>query len=115
MQTYAAPKEIAVPGFLDAEGRFDLAAYDKASDEYRERLAEYAKSFGSHTLAGATVRTPFADGYAEYTIAKVNGKVSLIHVPLGDAWRDGRFERTVTVAELTNMVARAKRRAAAFA
>lgn len=114
MQTYAAPEEIAVPGFLNEEGRFDLAAYDKASEEYLTKISEYAKQFGAHKLAGEIVRTPFADGYAEYVVAKINGKVSLIHIPLGDAWRDARFERTATVAELTDMVALAKRRAALF-
>jgi hypothetical protein len=116
MQTYAAPEEITVPDFNDfyVDGIFNQARAEQLEDAYRAELSAWAKAQGAHKLAGKFVSVPFADGSAVYCIAKVNGKVSLIHVPLGDAWHDDRFCRLATVAELTRMISGAKSLAAIF-
>jgi len=118
MQTYRVPEELAPPkfgDFRDAAGRYDFKAHEVAEAEYTGRVSEWAKKCGAHALAGEIVRTPQGDGYAEYVVAKINGKVSLIHLETGDAWRDDRFERLATVAELKRMVAQRQRMEALFA
>jgi hypothetical protein len=117
MQVYSAPDELNKPKFEDfrnAAGRYDFETHFAAETEYAERVCAFAKKCGAHPLAGEVVRTPIADGYAEYVVAKISGKVSLIHIETGDAWRDSRFERLATVAELKRMVAGRKRMDALF-
>ena len=116
MITYSVPAHISVPDLSDFfTNGHDHDGLVAAETVFRNELSKWAKARGAHTLAGKFVSVPFADGVAEYCIVKFNNKVSLIHVPLGDAWQDGRFERTVTVAELTRMVASKKKLAALFA
>ncbi len=115
MQVFSAPEEIKDAEFVFTDGRFDLKATEAEEDRYVSELRAYvSENFGGHALAGEVVRVPYADGYAQYMVAKVNGKVSMIHMPLGDAWQDGRFERTATVAELKRLVEGEKALAALF-
>jgi hypothetical protein len=114
MQVFTAPDSIKTPAFLTPEGTFDNAAYVAEEDRYLGELTALALSHDPHPLAGKLVSVPFADGQASYVVAKVNGKVSLIHAAAGDAWRDARFERTATVKELRELIAGAERMRALF-
>jgi hypothetical protein len=116
MLVYAAPEEISTPAFLNAAGKYDHEAYEAGCAEYIEKVRDYVTAVSDpHPLNGKTVSVPYADGHAEYMIGKIAGKVSLIHIPLGDAWQDARFERLATVAELKRMLASAERMRALFA
>ena len=118
MQVYGLPMEIVPPEFSDfyTGGHFDIDGLNAAEDRMIADLAVHVTKIATpHPLNGKVVRVPYADGAAQYMVAKIGGKVSLIHLPLGDAWQDGRFERTATVAELTRMVKGEEARAAFFA
>jgi len=104
------------PNLMDyLKGGYDYAGHEAAEEKYRQEVIAEAKSYGKHALAGESIRVPYADGCAEYIVAKIQNKVSLIHLAVGDAWRDDRFERLVTVAELTRVVAQNKKFKAARA
>ena len=107
MHTYEAP--IPAPEFVYTDGRYDMEATDKAEQEYTNTIIEFAKKQEPHKLAGCVVRTPIADGSANYVVAKIAGKVSLIHLAFGDAWRDNRLEQYGTVRELTDLIEREDR------
>lgn len=117
LNLYATPENLPLPkweDFRNESGRSDWAAYAEAEAAWVEKVREWAISCGTHPLAGEIVRTPQGDGTANYMIAKINGRVSLIPLPTGDAWRDDRFERLATVAELKRMVDSEKRMNALF-
>lgn len=117
MQVYGLPMEIVPPEFSDfyVGGRFDLDGLDAAEARMVSDLAAHVSKIATpHPLNGKVVRVPYADGAAQYMVAKIKGKVSLIHLPLGDAWQHGGFERTATVAELTRMVKSQESLAALF-
>ncbi len=109
MNIYGAPEEIHKPDFMDFFGPgkgSDVNGYMRADEQYIADVAQYVVDNGeAHKLAGKVVRKPYADGYAVYVVGKFNGRVGLVHIDTGDGWRDGSFERTATVAELTRMVA----------
>lgn len=116
MKVYAPPAEVPVPSMVNEEGRFDYLDYERREDEFLAALAAWVRLNGQpHALAGEVVRVPYADGYAQYMVAKFDNKVCLIHLPLGDAWQDDRFERLATVAELRRMVEASRRLASIFA
>lgn len=104
MKVYDSP--IEAPGLSFVDGRFSMEETERAESKYMEALTTYVKENFNGPLAGEVVRTPIADGYAQYMVAKVEGKTSLIHIPLGDAWTDARFERTVTVREIREILTR---------
>jgi hypothetical protein len=114
MQVFSAPDSIKTPAFLTPEGTFDRAAYEADEERYIGELTALALSHDPHPLAGKLVSVPFADGRASYVVAKIDGKVSLIHSEAMDAWRDARFERTATVKELRELIAGAERMRALF-
>lgn len=106
MQVYAPPIE---------RPAFDLSTWLEDENKYIETIVAWVKENATpHPLNGEEVAVPVADGAARYIVAKINGRVSLIHLEVGDAWRHGMFERTATVKELTLQVNQAKRRAAFF-
>lgn len=78
--------------------------YLRRIEAYEQQVVEEARSLDPHPLAGEIVRTPYADGHASYVVAKVNGRVGLIHLESGDAWRSGVFEVTASVAGLRRLV-----------
>ena len=115
MIVYAAPEQ--APDFFDfkdATGRLDYQAALAAEDAYIERIQEWARKQEKSPLAGIVIRRPYADGYAQYVVVKINGKTSLVHLAIGDAWADASFERTATVAELTRLSEASKRFAEAW-
>jgi hypothetical protein len=104
MRTYSPPAHITVPNLVTASGAYDHADYMRREKLYLAELAEWVKSTGqAHPLAGKFVSVPYADSAAHYMVGKLGNSVSLIILPLGDAWRDARFERTATVAELKRL------------
>lgn len=101
MKTYSAPAHIPAPHLTDASGHYDQADYMRRENLYLADLSAWVKSAGqAHPLSGKFVSVPYADSAAHYMVGKLGNAVSLIILPLGDAWRDARFERTATVAEL---------------
>ena len=80
--------------------------------ERKTPLGEYA---ATGVTLDAVVSVPFADGSAYYVVVKLEGRVGLMVVDIGDGWRDDRFERTATVAELKRIVAQRKRMQEFFA
>lgn len=117
LNLYATPDHLPLPKWEDFRtetGMGDWGAHAEAEDQWVEKVREWAISCGAHPLAGEIVRTPQGDGTANYMIAKINGRVSLIPLATGDAWRDDRFERLATVAELKRMVDSQKRMDALF-
>lgn len=58
----------------------------KAEEEFLAELVTWVKARAPQDeYAGAVVRWPMADGYAQYLVAAMK-PVQLIHLPLGDAW-----------------------------
>lgn len=95
--------------------KFDFNTWREDEESYTAEAVAWVKENSTpHPLNGEIVALPFADGAAYYIIGKINGKVSLVHLPIGDAWRHHMFERTATVKELKLQVNQAKARAARF-
>lgn len=119
MQVYSLPAEVPAPNlgdFVHTGGRFDHAGYVAAEATFLATLKDWVLKVGeAHPLAGEVVSVPYADSSAQYMVAKLQGKVILVHLPLGDAWRSDQFERLCTVAELKRMVDASQKRAAFFA
>lgn len=97
-------------------------SFGMSLDEYNAEVDHYVDEVrvtvlplcSPHPLNGEVVRVPYADGYAEYMVARLEGSVGLVHLAILDAWRDDRFERTATVKELTELVKARKAREALF-
>lgn len=106
MDVHATPASIVAPDLLSfrAERGFDMPMYDAAIDLHVRKVARYVASVSDpHPLVGKRVAVPYADGLAEYIIANIAGTVCLVHLDIMDGWRDPRFERSVTVAELEQL------------
>jgi len=58
------------PEFLEADGKFDHAAYGERCDEYRAKTEAYLRENlgANHRLTGKIIRFPVADGYAQYMV-----------------------------------------------
>lgn len=101
---YAPPEELpfAEPDYAN----YDSDAEQAREDEYVKKLAEWVRARYKGNLVGEIIRTPYADGYAQYMIMK-HSPFSLIHLPLGDAWSAGAiWERGVTLKDARKMVER---------
>lgn len=115
MKVYSAPSDIFRPDIFEFMREGKLADLMDAEAAYREKIATWARENGeAHPLAGTLLSVPYADGRAEYVVIKTEGKVGLIHLDLGDGWRDERFERTVTQKEIREIIARRERFAKAL-
>lgn len=113
MKVYA--NHIPAPSFTDENGRYDARLYEHRIEKYlADTKAWVVAASEHHPLVGQVVRTPYADGYAEYMVAKFDGKVCLVWLEVGDAWRDTMFERGVTITLLKQKVAAQERMAALF-
>ena len=98
MQIYDTP--IPAPDLIFKDGRYDHEATLEAEQKYLTDLRTAVLALGTSDIAGEIIRVPYADGCAQYMVAKVNGKHALVHMPLGDAWRDPAFERMASVKEI---------------
>lgn len=113
MKVYA--NTIPAPAFTEPDGKYDRDKYDARIDKYLADTKAWVVTHSEHhPLTGKVVRTPYADGYAEYMVAKFDGKVCLVWLEVGDAWRDGMFERAATITMLKDMAARSERMASLF-
>jgi hypothetical protein len=65
---YANP--IPAPEFMEADGRYDHAAYEARCKAYRAETERYIRAVlgGRHKVTGKILRFPVADGYAQYMI-----------------------------------------------
>lgn len=65
---YANP--IAAPEFLEADGRYDHAAYDARCKAYRAETEAYIRTAlgGKHKVTGQVIAFPVADGAAQYML-----------------------------------------------
>jgi hypothetical protein len=94
---YAAPKEIEYKADWSEDWR-------KNDNEYIAKLREHCRKFDNDPLVGEIIKTPRADGYAQYMVGSVK-PFFLILLPLGDAWRaDAIWERGIRLAEARKMV-----------
>ena len=85
---------------------FDLKSYQKAEEDYIERLRQWVKanSDSNHEAIGKVIRTPRADSYALYMVLKVK-PLQLIHIPVGDAWHaDPAWIRGLRLVDVVEMV-----------
>ena len=85
---------------------FDPEAYDKANNEYIERLRKFCKDHtdSNSNLVGETVKTGSGDGYAVYMVFRTK-PLQIIHVPIGDAWHaDECWIRGLRVKDVKQMV-----------
>lgn len=113
MKVYA--NTVSAPSFTDENGRYDARLYEHRINKYLADTKAWVVTHSEHhPLTGKVVRTPYADGYAEYMVAKFDGKVCLVWLAVGDAWRDSMFERAATITMLKDMVARQERMASLF-
>jgi hypothetical protein len=99
-KVYNAPKEVGNPP------KFNIDTYLKDEEVWLRKLQNWAKKNGSGTYAGELVSFPYADGYAMYVVVALK-PVSLIHVPLGDAWHYPYITR-LTAADLKAAINRSK-------
>lgn len=91
---YVVPGEIHAPDFEDylVDNRYDHKLAVKLEDEFRTKLADWCRQHGgSPKYAGGILRIPAGDGYAEYMVWKLK-PLSLIHLPLGDAWNASELQ-----------------------
>jgi hypothetical protein len=97
------PKAVGeVPGF-DIK---NIDGWEKAENEWLEKLRKWCKKNGSGDLAGEVVREAAADGYAQYMVFKMR-PLTLIHLPLGDAWHF-RWAHKWNAADIRDKVKREK-------
>ncbi len=87
---YSPPKEIKVPK-LDVTISWD--EMQKREKKFLEELKEHCKKHGRGKNKGEIIYRPIADGNAMYMIF-CSRPCILIHIPIGDAWRDVYFEKT---------------------
>ena len=96
---YSAPKEIAVPSYTNFKC-YDL--YEKACDEYVEKIQEYARKLNPCPEAGEIVYFPVADGQAQYVVVSLK-PVTLIHLDIGDAW-DFQYANRLTASDIRKKI-----------
>jgi len=113
-QIYSTPKEIGdVPELgLDVCDKKSIDAYFKKEEEYLKKVQEWCKKHGSGKYAGEVITFPVGDGKAVYVVWKLK-PVSLIHVPLGDAWQF-QYAHRLTAADVKKEIEGARALAALF-
>lgn len=79
---------------------------DKAEDEYMEKLKAWAKKHGKGKTAGEMIYFPVADGKAVYMVFSLK-PVTLIHVPVGDAWHF-QYAHRLTASDVRKEIEGAK-------
>ena len=87
---------------------YDFDKEQKLEEEYLKRLSTWCKEHGSGELAGETIRSGVADGYALYMVV-TERPLQLIHITLGDAYSMGPvWERGLRISDVRQMVEREK-------
>ena len=118
MKVYRAPAEVPAPVWR-VDNSFDTNR--TAEIDYIARLANHMRTYGwNGPLTGEVVRFPMADGYAAYMVAEPPPKtrgaaMSLVHLPLGDAYAiPAAHARGLTKTDIRRMVERDRRVRALF-
>ena len=102
---YSPPVEAGELPRLDSR-KESWQTYVQREQEYVAKVQKWAKENGSGSLAGELVTFPYADGYAQYVVFSLK-PVSLIHLPVGDAWQYPYVNR-LTAADIKKEVGRIK-------
>ena len=85
-KVYDPPSNIKVPSLSDfIKPRFDRKAYEVAEQNYIAEVKEYLKAWADKPSFGEVISFQVADGYAQYLVVDLK-PVTLVHLPLGDAW-----------------------------
>lgn len=104
------PESVGEPPMYD--WRQPRSVYDQAEDAWVARLAEWCRTETKGAeLSGEVIAFPVADGYARYMVVRVVPTVTLIHLPLGDAWTF-RYAKRLIAKDVRDEVARSKSLAA---
>lgn len=98
---YAPPAELGEPPDLDTN---DIDGSLQREEDWVQRVRDWAKQFGTGALAGEEVRWTQGDGYARYVVY-AERPLSLIHLPVGDAWQFPYVER-LTLGDVRQQVQR---------
>ena len=92
---YSAPKEVKLPTF-DWK---NIEQYNKDCKQFYVDLKAFIVANGHKGKnVGEVVRYQVADGYAEYMVVSMK-PLSLVHIPLGDAYEFG-FMHLMTTDEI---------------
>jgi hypothetical protein len=109
-KVYSAPAEIKVPEF---DSRAPFETYNKACDDFVDAVKAYCKKNGSSECRGEEIHFPVADGAARYVVFALR-PVTLIHLPVGDAWQF-QYANLLTAKAVREEVRRNKSLKAMFA
>ena len=108
MKIYAAPDSIPAPElFKDGELNEN---YETECEAHEKALVEHCKAESSHSLAGAVVGFPVADGMASYV---VYSGTELIHLNVYDGYQFPYIER-LTANDIAKKVEQAAAMRALF-
>lgn len=96
------------PEFRSGKYGYNLEAILAAEDKWLNELIEWCRthSDSKSELIGEEIRFPMADGYARYLVWRTK-PLSLIHIPLGDAWNLPDYQlRGLRVSDVREIVRR---------
>ena len=104
-KAFAPPEEVG--DFEFDFSNYDHNKYDAAETTYTARLKaalpKYSKT-PEDPIVGEIVRTPRADGYAQYLVLSTR-PLELVHLPVGDAWRaDPAWIRGLRLSDVRKMI-----------
>lgn len=110
MKVYAPPQEIPVPKWTPESN------FAQQEAQFLEALTAWCKAQGTGPHSGKVARFPHADGYAQYMVLDEGRTMSLIHVPLGDAWDlPEPYTRGLRKADIVAQLERQERMSKLFA
>lgn len=79
---YAAPKEVKLP----ENSWDDVSSWEENEKKYIADLKQHLQGLGyKEKYTGEIIKFPAADGYAMYMVISMK-PMSLMHLPIGDAW-----------------------------
>jgi len=90
----------------------DIKAYQKACDDYINKISTVAKEQNQGDLVGETIDFPVADGKAVYVVYKQK-PLQLIHINIMDGWHF-EYAHLLNVTEVRKNVKRQKALAELF-
>lgn len=117
MKVYKAPSDVEVPQLSYVNGKLDMQTYREGERRYLARVCEHAKSLGySGEHTGNIIGIPVADGQAQYMVLDNGRALSLMHLPLGDAWSVPEYmTRGMRKDDVLQLIEREKRLSALWA
>lgn len=107
---YSHPKEIKVPSLSFNK----VGEYQEECKRFKEELKNFLlKRNPIGKNVGEVIQFPVADSYAEYMVASMK-PLSLVHIPLGDAW-SFEYAHRLTTKDVQDKINQAKALAKLFA